>query len=775
MVGVGVDVHANKSESTSVENSTFSANRVAINTRKLEAKNVTANAEHMDITVTGKATLESQADTATCSSSSASFSTSGTASVSHHEGSVKQVKEQTVFNARQSLTFTADEMHNTGAALTCDTPGGLTITANSVTNANTDEHRKERGISVAVSRNPNESERTDDPKVPVGSAITSVSKIGYLRKEDHSAVLPTAVNADTATLNLPGMEAVNTDAEQTRKQISSSKTQVKIVLPTVNLAQAKETVSKVPSLFTGEGNTPTISERPRSKGKEEEVEEELPSVNEQEDWVFLSQKDSESSSSTSSSSVHDIEEADRKTGGVSGPEEDPSLALAFAHEFGQEASNLANRSINGVIDLGTSFGYFLRDIYTIAEDAYNGTYTPEMKSGVFLKKRTKDREILDQEILSQTRHLALAIGTCGASIAIESAYHAGVSALEGDKEGTQDALVGTLFGLLGLRAAMQGTGVPKTSAKTGDTLTDLRVVKQISGDAESLLITCSEVEPVTIAFRESDSILVSFGETEPALITQRNIQTVNAETLLETETSVAVSSRAEGTLGDYNRISQQQGRKPKVNQQSKQESVRTKRPIGNRKASSKGKQEASTSSASEKKSAGKAEMPERPKEKVKTTGVAGERLGYKGENYPVKLPHPKSIKINQWAHQVREPHLRKWRNKEMLGVTEETQLFIRKIDKAIKNNLKPDDLAGYAKEKSGHRIPNGKGGFYDHITEVNNAKRSILKSLDLINQRFSRLNGRPGYAADCELLLEKYSDLHRVFHKTEKLKYFLEK
>ena len=470
---MGVDFHANKSESTFVENSTYSADTIAINTRELEAKGVTANAEHINITVTGKATVESLADTAECSSSSASFSTSGTASVSHHEGSVKQVKEQTVFNARQSLTFTADEMHNTGAALTCDTPGGLTVTANSVTNANTDEHRKERGISLAVSRNPNESERTDDPKVPVGSAITSVSQIGYLRKEEHSAVLPTAVNADTATLNLPGMEAVNTDAEQTRKQISSSKTHVKIVLPTVNLAQAKETVSKIPSLFSREGSTPTIPERPRSKGKEEEVEEELPSVNEQEDWVFLSQQDSESSSSTSSSSVHDIRRYVERNARNKGKEEeveaveikDSSVAV-FADEFGNQASGLANRMADGLAGMVIEGGLALRDACMITKDAINGECTAEMKSQTFADgvERETVFGVLDQDIAIDTLRGALAVATGGASIAGESMYHAGVAIGKGDAESTQDALAGAALGLVVTRGVLKAKGVPKSSS-----------------------------------------------------------------------------------------------------------------------------------------------------------------------------------------------------------------------------------------------------------------------------------------------------------------------
>ena len=406
------------------------------------------------------------------SSSSASFSTSGTASVSHHEGSVKQVKKQTVFNARQSLTFTADEMHNVGAALTCDTPGGLTVTANSVSNSNVDEHRKERGISVAVSRNPNESERTDDPKIPVGSAITSVSQIGYLRKEEHSAVLPTAVNADTATLNLPGMEAVNTNAEQTRKQISSSKTHVKIVLPTVNLAQAKETVSKVPSLFSREGNTPTISERPRSKGKEEEVEESV-TLNTSSSSSSSSTSSSSSSSSTSSSSVHDIRRYAERNARNKGKEEeveaveikDSSVAV-FAEEFGNQASGLANRMADGLAGMVIEGGLALRDACIITKDAINGECTAEMKSKTFADgvERETVLGVLDQDIAIDTLRGALAAVTGGASIAGESMYHAGVAIGKGDAEGTQDALAGAALGLVVTRGVLKAKSAPNSSS-----------------------------------------------------------------------------------------------------------------------------------------------------------------------------------------------------------------------------------------------------------------------------------------------------------------------
>ena len=492
---------------------------------------------------------------------------------------MKEVKKQTVFNARQSLTFTADEMHNVGAALTCDTPGGLTVTANSVSNSNVDEHRKERGISVAVSRNPNESERTDDPKIPVGSAITSVSQIGYLRKEEHSAVLPTAVNADTATLNLPGMEAVNTNAEQTRKQISSSKTHVKIVLPTVNLAQAKETVSKVPSLFSREGNTPTISERPRDKGKEEEVEEESVTSTTSSS-SSSSSTSSSSSSSTSSSSVHDIRRYAERNSRNKGKEEeveaveikDSSVAV-FAEEFGNQASGLANRMADGLAGMVIEGGLALRDACIITKDAINGECTAEMKSKTFADgvERETVLGVLDQDIAIDTLRGALAAVTGGASIAGESMYHAGVAIGKGDAEGTQDALAGAALGLVVTRGVLKAKGAPNSSSSKSVTnrstvqkSSQPKVQKPKAGTSSSVAKPKAPAKSKAVGQKSSRSKKMAVersGKTAKEIVQERPFITKEYLREIERVSNLVVDSRQRSLLkqclqkGEFKKLS----------------------------------------------------------------------------------------------------------------------------------------------------------------------------------------------------------------------------
>ncbi len=50
------------------------------------------------------------------------------------------------------------------------------------------------------------------------------------------------------------------------------------------------------------------------------------------------------------------------------------------------------------------------------------------------------------------------------------------------------------------------------------------------------------------------------------------------------------------------------------------------------------------------------------------------------------------------------------------------------IDNIVRKNVKPSDYSAVIKERSGHKIPDGAGDYYDHITEMQQSVCGLKKA-----------------------------------------------
>lgn len=111
-------------------------------------------------------------------------------------------------------------------------------------------------------------------------------------------------------------------------------------------------------------------------------------------------------------------------------------------------------------------------------------------------------------------------------------------------------------------------------------------------------------------------------------------------------------------------------------------------------------------------------------------------------------------------------YLKRWRERDVSHFPKESRKLLKPQDgvvNAIKDHLKPDDMAALLKENRGVEIRPPDGPLNNHLQEVANALDSVRTAAGKVLERI-RLLERTGEAVpgELELLREKLGDYSRI-------------
>ncbi|MBP6219455.1 MAG: hypothetical protein KA436_12800, partial [Oligoflexales bacterium] len=77
------------------------------------------------------------------------------------------------------------------------------------------------------------------------------------------------------------------------------------------------------------------------------------------------------------------------------------------------------------------------------------------------------------------------------------------------------------------------------------------------------------------------------------------------------------------------------------------------------------------------------------------------------------------------------------------GITPVQRARINKIDNIIDNHATASDFSGVRKELQGEKIPNGKGGYFDHVDEMQKASAGLEKHIQALKNSLNNPNLSP--------------------------------
>lgn len=124
--------------------------------------------------------------------------------------------------------------------------------------------------------------------------------------------------------------------------------------------------------------------------------------------------------------------------------------------------------------------------------------------------------------------------------------------------------------------------------------------------------------------------------------------------------------------------------------------------------------------------------------------------------------------INGEWKPARDEYLNRWESvdyqAEYPWMDNETLSLLRKADNAVASHMTPDDLAAVLKDERGVRIRKPDGTPYDHLTEWDNARGSVVNAITELQDRLDQ--SKPGHpeagTPEHDLFQEKLSDLSSV-------------
>ena len=125
--------------------------------------------------------------------------------------------------------------------------------------------------------------------------------------------------------------------------------------------------------------------------------------------------------------------------------------------------------------------------------------------------------------------------------------------------------------------------------------------------------------------------------------------------------------------------------------------------------------------------------------KPKTVGMPEKQLTDIGRNNPSQLAAHELAVIEEWQAK-RNTYLKVWREFDAKRFPSETRdLLFGKADRAIRNNMTPDDLSAVLRERRGEMILKSDGTPFNHILEYAQARNAVKRALRTIDARLEAL------------------------------------
>lgn len=149
----------------------------------------------------------------------------------------------------------------------------------------------------------------------------------------------------------------------------------------------------------------------------------------------------------------------------------------------------------------------------------------------------------------------------------------------------------------------------------------------------------------------------------------------------------------------------------------------------------------------------------------KTRGQPEDQLSAKGQNEPVPLT-PAELHRVQLAQQGRNAYLKTAREPAPDGISAESARLLAYADAAIRDHMKPNDIAARLKENRGVQILRRDGRPFDHADEVENATARVVRTIRQIGARIVTLQRQQGPEIDIRALERRRSDLSRLLDAT---------
>ncbi len=143
----------------------------------------------------------------------------------------------------------------------------------------------------------------------------------------------------------------------------------------------------------------------------------------------------------------------------------------------------------------------------------------------------------------------------------------------------------------------------------------------------------------------------------------------------------------------------------------------------------------------------------------KTLGLPESQLSNTGKTLPQPLTSDEQRSLEQAATE-RNRVLRISREADLSALPEAMQNILRRAENAVRDHMKPDDLAAVIKEERGVEITNAVGRVYDHVAEVETAREGVLNAIATVKDELGRVDAAVGGYGERELLqawLSRYS------------------